>query len=244
MTRTGVVGVVLQARMGSTRRPGKVLADLAGRPLVVRILERLVRARADVVAVATPEGDRNAPLRAAAAAVPGVAVTTGPEDDVLERYALAAESLGLDVIVRATADNPFVDPDAVDGTVGRISSDGLDYVSAPGYPAGGGVEAFTRAALETARREATDPAEREHVTPYLYRHPEIFRLGAFEAPADRRGPWRLTVDTDEDLDLARRLHAEAPHRDGIVDLAGVCRLLARRPDLAAINRHVRQKVVA
>lgn len=217
----GRTGVVLQARMGSTRRPGKVLADLAGRPLVVRILERLARAHVDVVAVATPEGERDAPLRAA---VEGLAkVTTGPEDDVLERYAIAAEILGLETIVRATADNPFVDPEAVDGTVALVASGAFDYAGTRGYPIGCGVEAFTRAALERARREAVDPYDREHVTPYLYRNPSLFRLGTFEAPPDRRGDRRLTVDTDEDLSLARRLYEEAPWRDGIVDLAAIAR---------------------
>lgn len=237
--------------MGSTRRPGKCLADLGGAPFVVRILERLVSARTPrVVVVAAPEGERDRPLAEAVEAfgaarrgvIPLVAFTTGPEDDVLERYALAAERFDLGPVVRATGDNPFVDPDSVDGTLAVLAR-GFDYVTSPGYPSGGGVEAFTRAALERARREARDPAEREHVTPFIWRRPDAFRVGAFEPPADRRGDFRLTVDTEEDLELARRLYAEAPRRDGIVDLPGAVALLRGRPDLVAINRHVRQKAV-
>lgn len=247
-------GVILQARMGSTRRPGKVIADLGGVPFVVRVVERLAVARSvRLVVVATPSGERDRPLRrvveefaASRRGGPEIRTAEGPEDDVLERYALAAERYDIDPIVRATADNPFVDPDAVDGTIARLA-EGFDYVSAPGYPSGGGVEAFTRAALERARREARSLAEREHVTPYFYRNPGIFRLGGFEAPPDRRAAARLTVDTDEDLEMARRLYAEAMRaglmKDGIVDLAGALALLARRPEIAEINRHVVQKAV-
>lgn len=238
----GGATVIVQARMGSTRLPGKVLLDIAGRPMLERVLSRLDRARSvESVLVATSVLPRDDVL-AAFCAERGRPCFRGDQDDVLDRYYQAAKSVGATEIVRVTSDCPFIDPEVVDAVVEARRRAGADYASNTleprTFPRGLDVEVFTFAALERAWREDKSPAWREHVTPYLYRAPS-FRLEAVTNDADLSG-CRWTVDTPEDLDFARRAYAELPEAFGWRD---VLALLARRPELAEINRHIEQKKV-
>lgn len=203
MTDTAAL-IVLQARMGSQRCPGKVLADVAGRPLLDYCLARLTAAGAGPLVLATstqPDDD----AVAAAGTAAGVPVVRGPLDDVLGRFALAVESWAGPFVIRATADNPAVDI-AAPGRVLQHLVAGADYVVETGLPVGGAVEGVRTDVLRRAATLAVDAYEREHVTPYVRRRPEEFAVVLPSAPPPLRRPdVRLTVDTPADLAFMRRV---------------------------------------
>ncbi len=170
---------ILQARMGSTRLPGKVLMDIAGRTMLARCVERtrLVPGIQEVV-VATTEDPRDSAVAEEAARL-GVPVFRGSEQDVLDRYHRAAEAFGADPVVRVTSDSPLLDPEVGGIVLKAYEAEAPDYASNTvqrTYPLGLNLEAIRSAALNRAWREARRPYERVHVTPYIYQHPELFRL--------------------------------------------------------------------
>lgn len=190
---------ILQARMGSTRLPGKVLAPIAGRPLLQLMLERLTAGAIDVV-VATSDRGIDDPIESLATGS-GVPCVRGPEDDVLQRFVIALENEDADHVVRLTADCPLVDAALVQEAVTLAARSGAAYVSnslVRTFPDGLDVEVVRRDALEQAADEAIDPVEREHVTPFIYRRPERFDLHAFTT-TQNLGHLRWTVDTPDDL---------------------------------------------
>src|SRR4051794_6292360 len=202
--------VIVQARMTSTRLPGKVLADLAGKPMLERQLERLARCRhADEVVLATTTNADDDPIVALAERL-GVGVHRGSEHDVLRRYAEAAEKFGADVIVRVTSDCPLIDPELTDAVIEALGSD-ADYASnalEPGLPRGLDTEALWRDALERSDRMATSVPAREHVTWHIHtEHPARFVLRSVPPPF-AASDLRWTVDTPEDLALVRRVYNE------------------------------------
>ena len=194
----GRVVAIVQARLGSTRLPGKVMREVAGKPLIGHMLDRLARCeRLDQVVVATPDEDHEL---IAYVEERGVAIYRGAEHDVLSRYVGAAREQGAEVVVRLTADCPLIDPVLVDQVVEFFLTGSFDYASNTlerGFPRGMDVEVFSIEALERADAETSDPQEREHVTLYLYRHPDRFRTGHFEL--------RLTVDTPADFALVEKM---------------------------------------
>jgi len=201
---------VLQARLSSTRLPGKVMRPLLGRPMIERQIERLRRAaRIDRLVVATSVEASDDPL-AAWCAASGVDVFRGPLDDVLARFAAAAEAFGpADPVVRLTADCPLADPGVIDACIDLHLRAGGDYTSnalTRTYPVGLDVEVVTAQALATAAREATDPYEREHVMPFLYRRPQRFRIVQL-TQAENLGALRWTVDTPEDFAFVEGVYA-------------------------------------
>jgi spore coat polysaccharide biosynthesis protein SpsF len=200
--------IVIQARMGSERLPGKTLAPIAGRSILARVVERLSHQAELPLVVATTtllEDD----LLCEEADRLGVAVVRGSSDDVLGRYAFAASLLGVPAIIRATADNPLVDLDAPLRTLEILERSGADYVVDYGLPLGGTVEAMTMAALVRAAALATEPHDREHVTPFIRRDARSRAIDALAPSALRRPELRFTVDTIEDLDYVRRVYHEA-----------------------------------
>ena len=230
---------VLQARMSSTRLPGKVMADVAGAPMILRQIERLRRARRlDRIAVATST-DRSDDGLAAMLALHDVAVCRGPLDDVLARYIGALDAFGPpEVLVRLTADCPLADPEVIDETVALLLDRRLDYAAnTPAhrtYPKGLDVEVMRAEALRRAAREATDPYEREHVTPFLYRHPEIFAQDFISQAADE-GEVRWTVDRPDDLEFVREVYAALYAADRDFTSDDVRALVRARPDLARLG---------
>ena len=231
--------VVVQARMGSTRLPGKVLELIGDRPLVlwtVAAAQAVEGVERVIVAISTHADDD--PL-AALLAAHGVQVHRGSVHDVLARVWEAAEPLAPDIVVRATADNPFMDPTVVERQLRRCVEGGFDYVGTAGWPLGIAAEAARASALAEAYAEAREPAEREHVMPFLYARPERYRIGS--APPDGLVPEaRFTVDTAADLAFARQIAA----RLGPVStctLGQLGAILNAEPALAQINREVRQK---
>ncbi len=232
------VVAVIQARTGSTRLPGKVLADLEGRPLFAWTVAafQAVPAIGTVTVATTVEPLDDALARAAAALGP---VHRGSARDVLARVWDAAAPYEPDFVVRGTADNPFPDPDVIAGQLAHCIEADLDYVGTAGWPLGIAAEVARASALAAAAREAVAPAEREHVMPFLYARPERFRIGAFEPPAPASHS-RYTVDTPEDLELARVL-ARAVGHEPPVRLAELEAVMAARPELLQLNSGVRQK---
>lgn len=219
---------IVTARMASTRLPGKVLADLAGRPLLAAIVERVRTAQTlDELVIATSTQPENDAIEELADRL-GVRCFRGSEDDPLDRVHATAQTYGADVVVRLTGDNPFVDGAFVDEVVHAFldSSPPADFASSTlsgTYPYGVSVEVLRRDALEAAWRDAPEGGWREHVTPFFYEQPERFRVLALRAPVDL-GQVRMTVDTREDLDRARRVFehfGERPFgwRDAAAELA-------------------------
>jgi spore coat polysaccharide biosynthesis protein SpsF len=200
-----MTALVLQARLDSSRLGGKTLLPLGGRPLVFRVMEAFAFFRCEKKILACPEDSVSAfaPLAEEA----GFILVSGPKEDVLARYCLAIRKAGADRVIRATADNPFVFVDAAAAIESEAAELGADYAGYCGLPVGAGVESVASEVLLRAEREALDPMEREHVCPYLYRHPEIFRLHRPLAPARWQGPeYRITVDTKDDYDRAQLLY--------------------------------------
>jgi len=242
MTLSDHVVAVLQARTGSTRLPGKVLADVAGRSMLARVCERLGRAGTIgrvIVATTTEPADRAV---AAECARLGVPCFRGSEWDVLGRYHGAATSCGAEIVVRVTADCPLIDPEVVDRVVLAFLDARPDYASNTlerTWPRGLDTEVFPAAALARAHREARLPHEREHVTPHFYCGPQQFRLQPVTGPG-RLGHLRWTVDTPDDLRLIRAIYARLGP-DGSFSWRDAARLFDREPQLAELNRHVRQK---
>ena len=200
--------IVIQARMGSTRLPGKSLAPIGGRSLLARVAERLLHQRELPVVLATTTLLEDDMLCEEADRL-GLTVVRGSADDVLGRYAFAASLVGAPAIIRATADNPAVDLDAPLRTLDILLRSGADYVVDYGLPLGGTVEAMTTAALVRAAALATDAYDREHVTPFVRRDARSRAIDALAPTALRRPDLRFTVDTAEDLDYLRRIYHEA-----------------------------------
>ena len=233
---------IIQARMSSTRLPGKVLLDLAGEPMLARVVARTKRAKTiDRTIVATTVEPEDEPIVALCRAR-GWAVSRGSRDDVLDRYYQAAVADGADPIVRITSDCPLIDPGVIDRVVRQLTA-GVDYASninpTRSFPRGLDVEVFTFASLAAAWGEASDSSSREHVTPFLYRHPERFRIALVESERPEAADHRWSVDTPEDYELMRRILARfGDQKFGWLD---VLELLDRHPDWIELNRHIAQK---
>ena len=200
--------VILQARMGSSRLPGKVLAPLGHRSVLAQCVERLRAAQVGEVVVATTTRPEDEAIVAEAGAI-GVEVMRGPVDDVLGRFVAAAAGWTGAYVVRATADNPFVDIDGAARLL-RLLDAGADYAVEEGLPVGAAVEAMRTEVLREAGASATTPYDREHVTPFIRQSADRFDVRSVPAPFDLRRPaLRVTVDTREDLQFVRSLVHQA-----------------------------------
>ncbi|MBN2292787.1 MAG: glycosyltransferase family protein [Pirellulales bacterium] len=241
MRRAKVVAII-QARMGSTRLPGKVLMDLHGRTMLERVVGRTRRASLiDEVVVATTSHESDEPIIDECRRL-DVPYFLGSEDDVLDRYNRAADAHHADVIVRITSDCPLIDPTETDRVVRAFLDSHADYASnfiRRTYPRGLDTEAMSAATLAHAWLEAGEPYERIHVTPYIYGHPEMFQLLSVTGREDHSN-YRWTVDTPEDLQFVREIYRLL----GTRETAGwreVLSLLRANPKLAEINQSVRHK---
>lgn len=238
--------LIIQARTTSTRLPGKVLLPLLGQPMLAHQIERLKRCRLlDQIVVATTTNASDDPLVELARRAQ-VLWFRGDESDVLDRFYRAAVEHGAAVVVRVTADCPLIDPGLTGRVVGEFldRQPALDYASnvypRRTYPRGLDTEVCRFDALECAWREARDRAAREHVTPYIYRHPERFRLHGVTGTEDY-SHWRWTVDTPEDFELVRRIYEQFGHnRFAWQDVLPV---LAAHPDWGDINRCIQQQAI-
>lgn len=239
---------IIQARMGSTRLPGKVLRPLCGKTILAHVIDRVrVSQEIDEIVVATTDRPADDAL---AALVPtlGVTLFRGSEDDVLSRYYFAALAAKADTIIRVTSDCPLFDGDVLRAMLGEFAarrqrSEPLDYLSntlTRTYPRGLDAEIFDFAALERTQREATQPFEREHVTPYIYGHPERFALRNHAGTPDLSHQ-RWTLDTDEDWRLIEAIYTALYRPDRLFATEDILNLLDRQPALVALNAHIVQK---
>jgi spore coat polysaccharide biosynthesis protein SpsF len=221
------VAVIVQARMSSTRLPGKVLADLGPGTTLELLVARLRRVgeAADLV-IATSEEASDEPVAEAARAL-GVAVARGPLRDVLERYRSAAEMVACDAVVRITSDCPLVDPGVIDRLIAIWRADErLDYVwntrEPRTFPDGLDAEMVSRSALDAAAAETGEPYDREHVTPFVRDHPDRFAQLALALQSPARDV-KLSLDTPEDLAAIRALIARLgpdPGLEAVLAAAG------------------------
>jgi spore coat polysaccharide biosynthesis protein SpsF len=244
--------VVVQARTGSTRLPGKVLLPLAGRPLLARLLERVRAAEtAFALAVATTAEAADEPVRRLCRELRHLDVEcfSGHPTDLLDRHLQAARAAGgtgggaVEVVVKIPSDCPLIDPGVVDRVLGfyLARTGAWDYASnlhPATYPDGNDVEVMSFAALETAWREATRPHEREHTTPYIWDQPERFRVAnvAWETGQDLSMSHRWTIDYPEDYELIRAVYDELwSTAHPVFSLAEILALVAARPELQRLN---------
>jgi spore coat polysaccharide biosynthesis protein SpsF len=236
---------IIQARMNSTRLPGKVIKQVLGKSLLEYQVERVRRAKLiSEIVIATTTNDGDEPILDICRDL-SLAYYRGSEHDVLARYYGAATAFKADAIVRLTSDCPLIDPDTIDRVVGYYWKHQLlfDYVSnilKRSYPRGMDTEVFSAKTLRLAYREANTLHDREHVTPFIYNHSGRFRLGSVQYSSDLSHQ-RLTVDTAEDLQLItnilQALYPTNPH----FTLADILDLLDKRPDWCEINALVSQK---
>jgi len=247
---------IIQARRASSRLPDKVLLDIGGEPMLVRVVERTQQAKrvdAVVVATTTDPSDEAIEILCNARSYP---CYRGSMHDVLDRYYQAARAVDAEVIVRITADCPVIDPQVVDQTVqeffapreGAGTPDSFVWNFAANrlpppwgrtFPVGLDTEVCSFAGLEVAWKEASLPHQREHVMPFFYEHPERFRILLVNAPGDY-GALRWTVDTAEDLELLRQIYARFAG-EGNFSWLEVLALFEREPELAKINAGVQPK---
>jgi len=245
------VVAIIQARMRSTRLPGKVMKTLRGRTVLAHVVARVGAARR-VTAVMVATSDLAVDDEVAReAARTGALVSRGSETDVLGRYYHAARSCAADVIVRVTSDCPLFDPELLDRMLAEFltaltGDDPYDYYSNTlgdrTYPTGLDAEIFTMAALTRAFDEGRRPFEREHVTPYLYQHPDLFHLGGMTAETDH-SEYRWTLDTPADLELITRIYDALYQADRLITTAEILALMNARPELPRLNSHVQAKGV-
>lgn len=238
--------IISQARMTSTRLPGKVLKEVLGKPLLAYQIERLKKTKkADAVIVATTVNTTDEPIVELCGRL-NIACFRGSEEDVLSRYYHAACEAQADIVVRVTSDCPLIDPVVVDEVIDAFTACWeCNYASntlVRTYPRGMDTEVFSFVALEQAFKEAAAKPEREHVTPYIYNHPEIFRIkNVLYRQDESRHRW--TVDTADDFTLIEKIINELyPNKPGFA-LEDVLALFDRHPEWYFINAHVEQKIV-
>ena len=230
--------VLIQARCGSTRLPNKVLKDLCGKPALQRMIERVQRSKVvDEVMVVTSVNRENLPILALCASI-GVRAGIGSEDDVLDRYYQTAKLIRPEYVIRLTADCPCFDAELLDLALGEMAPD-TDYMgmTSESFADGLDLEIMKFSALERAWQEANHSFEREHVTQYIIRHPELFRLQNFESPIGYFGNHRWTVDEPEDFELVKRVYEHFETELGRDDFGyrDILEFLNAHPEITALN---------
>lgn len=237
--------IISQARMTSTRLPGKILKEVLGKPLLEYQIERLKRvANADSLIIATTTNASD-DIVAGFCDRLGVPCFRGSENDVLARYYHAARECGAEIVVRVTSDCPLIDPDIVSAVIGRYKGgqQPFDYVSntlVRTYPRGMDTEVFSFSVLAEAYHEACLPPHREHVTPFFYCQPDRYTLGSVENTADH-SKYRWTVDTPEDFKLIKAIIETVYPRNPRFTMQDCLEAYRQHPHWFTINNHVEQK---
>lgn len=230
---------IVQARVNSSRLSAKVLLDLAGKPVLAWVIERLRLAKeVDAIVVATSAAGHDDPIAGLSESL-GVRCFRGSELDVLDRYYRAASSVGADAVVRITSDCPLIDPAVVDqaAAIYKHRRPQPDYVVSEGYPDGFDVEVLGFATLERVWRDDDNPATREHVTAYIAKHPDLFTIARIDCP-EQLAHLRVTLDTIEDYQLLYKIFREFGNaRFGWREVAD---LLKDRKDWLQLNAHLGQ----
>lgn len=230
---------MIQARCGSSRFPNKVMMDLYGKPELQRVIERVQKSRfVDEVMVITSIDKNNLPILRLCADI-GIRAGVGSEDDVLDRYYQYARLLKPEYVIRITADCPCFDAGLLDEAI-VLMDDEADYLAmiSEEFADGLDLEILKYSALERSWKEAARSFEREHVTQYIRRHPEIFKLQDFKSPVGNFGNHRWTVDEPEDFEVVKRIYGyffNKKHREDFT-YKEILNFLTHHPDIMAINQ--------
>ncbi|MEK7785868.1 MAG: glycosyltransferase family protein, partial [Chloroflexota bacterium] len=233
-----ITAVIAQARMGSTRLPGKVMMPLAGRTVLAHVLMRCQAIPGvDVVCCATTDSESDDRVAAEADGL-GAEVYRGSREDVLDRYHKAAQALGADVIMRVTCDCPVIDPDVCAAVLKLRAETRSDYAAnnlTPSWPHGLDCEAFTKEALGRAAAEARDPYEREHVTPWLRHHPDVKRVN-LDGPGGDLAKHRWTIDYPEDHEFFQALFGYLARPPASARMKDILEVLRLHPEIVEVNQ--------
>ena len=238
---------IMQARVGSTRLPRKVLKSICGKTILEHDIDRLRLVKnIDEIIIATTVEERDIEIVREADRL-GVKYFRGSENDVLSRYYLAAKENNADIVVRVTSDCPLLDSRIANMTISHLldNLDKYDYVSntlTPSFPRGLDIEAFTFDSLERAYNEAKLTREREHVTPYIYTNKDQFRLGCYKNKIDYSS-YRWTLDTTEDFEFISAIYDRLYKTNPSFNMEDIIKLLASQPELIKINEDIIQKSI-
>lgn len=234
---------IIQARMGSSRLPGKILLKLKGKSVLYHVIER-VKASRDInrIIVATTEKYEDDVIIDESLKY-DVDTYRGSEYDVLSRYYQSALNFSADIIVRITSDCPLIDTEIISKAIRAYIEQDCDYVSNTierTYPRGLDVEVFSFKSLSRAYKNAMHPEEREHVTPYIYKNPSLFKIASFQNEIDY-SDYRWTLDTPEDWMLIEQIYEKLYMEGEIFNWTSVLKLVEGHPELSLINAHIEQK---
>ena len=240
------VNAIIQARCGSTRFPNKVFALIDGKPLLWHVVNRLKYAtKIDDIIVATTVSEKDDKIAEWSKENTGYCFR-GSEENVLNRYYSASEAFPSDYVVRITADDPFKEPKVIDAVITKLIEEGYDHVTnnlPPSFPEGLDCEAFKKSALDRSEKEAETAFEREHVTQYIYHHPEIFKIGNV-SNGENLSYLRWTVDKDVDFEMVKAVYA---HRNsankGILLMDEILDILKANPEIEKINSEVERSAM-
>lgn len=232
---------IIQVRISSTRLHSKAMLDLRARPMIFHVIEHAKSIEGiNTVILATGAGEENLPLLEVASQC-GIDFYAGSEDDVLERYYLASADIDCDYVIRITGDNPLTDHRSASEALKYAYETGADHCTTSGIPTGTGVEIIKKTALAKAYREGKEPHHREHVTPYIKEHPELFKIMKYQSTLSNPFPeLRLTVDTSEDFKLIKTIYDKL-YSGKPVELSEVIKFISENPDLRFINSNIEQR---
>jgi spore coat polysaccharide biosynthesis protein SpsF len=236
--------VIIQARMGSTRLPGKVLKEIKGKTILQLIIERVNAAcYGKNILVATSISERDKQILDFCRKN-NIKFFAGSEEDVLDRFLKASEKAKADVVVRVTADCPLVDPQMLDYAVKEQLDLNADYTIVDGLPNGLACEVMSLAAIKTAALMAKERYQREHVMPFMTENPQLFKIVMLTPPKELQRPeLRLSVDTPEDLTVIEKIYERLYDGIHIIDSREVIKLIDSDTSLMKINEHIRQKAL-
>ena len=240
------VNAIIQARCGSTRFPNKVFALIDGKPLLWHVVNRLKYAtKIDDIIVATTVSEKDDKIEAWCKEN-NVHCFRGSEENVLNRYYSASEAFPSDYVVRITADDPFKEPKVIDAVISKLIEESYDHVTnnlPPSFPEGLDCEAFKKSALDRLEKEAETAFEREHVTQYIYHHPEIFKIGNV-SNGENLSYLRWTVDKDVDFEMVKAVYANRnPANKGILLMDEILDILKANPEIKKINSEVERSAM-
>lgn len=237
---------IIQARCGSTRFPNKVFAEICGHPLIWHVVNRLKFAKnISTIVLATTVNPLDDKLEMWATEN-GVKCFRGSENDVLNRYYEAAQTVSEEVIVRITADDPFKEPHIIDATIQKLNDENLDFVcnnNPPTFPEGLDCEVFTKAGLAVEEMKSTSDFEREHVTQYFYHNPTSFKMANI-SNSENLSYLRWTIDTETDFDMVKRIYKTLYKTDQeIFHMEEILAFLKKNPDIAKMNSNVHRSAM-
>jgi len=242
-----MIGAIVQARMGSTRLPGKIMADIEGRPMLWHVIDRVrnVKLVKDNIIIATTDLPADT-FVVNFAKENKIKYFCGSEENLLQRYLDASLFYKIDVILRITSDNPLLDYRTADDLLALQQEEDADYLFVEGLPLGASTEVHKRSSLERVKNnlEHLEPEEinhyKEHVTPFFMDYPHMFKICRISAPIGlKRHHYKLTVDTPEDLRLIREIYKKLYSGNDAIEMRQVIQFLDKRPDLVAINSDIR-----